>query len=67
MVAKGKGGQITQTIANIYKFVTDECCHVGGSFFYTESDLGMEEKYEKLCNWRTSVLDMNDYKLSDIF
>jgi hypothetical protein len=27
----------------------------------------MEEKYEKLRNWRTSDLDMNDYKLPDIF
>jgi hypothetical protein len=41
---------ITQTIADICKFVTDKCCHVGGSFFYAESDLGMEEKYEKLRN-----------------
>jgi hypothetical protein len=45
----------------------DECCEVGGKFFYAESNLGMEEKYEKLRNWRTSDLDMNDYKLPDIF
>jgi hypothetical protein len=58
---------ITQTVADICKFVMDECCEVGGKFFYAESDLGMAEKYEKLCNWRTSDLDMNDYKLPDIF
>jgi hypothetical protein len=58
---------ITQTVADICKFVTDECCEVGGKFFYTESDLGMEEKYKKLHKWRTSNLDMNDYKLPDIF
>jgi hypothetical protein len=41
---------ITQTVADICKFVTDECCEVGGNFFYAESDLGMKEKYEKLRN-----------------
>jgi hypothetical protein len=40
---------ITQTITDICKFVTDECCHVGGSFFYVDSELGME-KFEKLRN-----------------
>ena len=56
---------ITQTVANICKFVTNECCHVGGKFFHDESELAMEEKYVKLHNWRTN-LDMNDYKLPDI-
>jgi hypothetical protein len=58
---------ITQTVADICKFVTDECCHVGGNFFYAESELGMAEKYQRLHNWRTSELDMKDYKLLDIF
>jgi len=58
---------ITQTVANICKFVIDECCYVGGKFFNIESELGTEEKYEKLRNWRTSDLDMNDYRLPDIF
>ena len=57
---------ITQTVANICKFVMDECCYVEGKFFNAESELGTE-KYEKLRNWRTSDLDMNDYRLPDIF
>ena len=56
---------ITQIVADICKFVTNECCHVGGKFFYTESELATKEKYVKLRNWRTD-LDMNDYKLPDI-
>jgi len=56
----------TQTVTDICKFVTNECCHVGGKFFYVESELAMEEKFVKVCNWRTN-LDMNDYKLSDLF
>ena len=57
---------ITQAIADICKFVTDECCHVGGKFFYAESELATEEKYVKLRSWRID-LDMNNYKLPDIF
>ena len=56
---------INQIISDICKFVTDECCHVGGKFFYTESELATKEKYVKIRNWRTD-LDMNDYKLPDI-
>ena len=70
MVAKGKGvdsRSISQTVANICnKFITDECCFVGGKFCYVESKLAMEEKFVKLCNWR-SDLNMNDSKLLDIF
>ena len=58
--------RITQTIADICKFVTDDCVHIGGTFFNTNSELAMEEKYERLRNWRT-MLDMTDYKLSDVF
>jgi len=58
---------ITQTVADICKFVTDECCHVGGTFFNNKSELGMAEKYVKLRHWRSNDLDMNDYKLPDIF
>jgi hypothetical protein len=58
---------ITQIVAGICKFVTNECCEVGRKFFYAESNLGMEEKYEKLHKWRTIDLDMSDYKLPDIF
>ena len=57
---------ITQTISNICKFVTDECCYVDGKFFTADNELATEEKYIKLCNWRTE-LDMNDYKLPDLF
>jgi len=56
---------INQTIADICKFVTDDCCHVGGKFFYAESELATEDKFVKLRNWR-SDLDMNDYKLPDL-
>ena len=56
---------ITQIVADICKFVTDECCHFGGKFFYAESELAMEEKFMKLRNWRAD-LDMNDYKLADL-
>jgi hypothetical protein len=35
-------------------------------FLLPGSELGTE-KFEKLRNWRTSDLDMNDYKLPDIF
>ena len=58
---------ITQTVADICKFVTDQCCHVDGRFFYIGSELATEERFEKLRNWRTSGLDMNDYRLPDIF
>jgi hypothetical protein len=44
----------------------DECCHVEGKFFYAESELAREEKFEKLHNSKTSDLHMNDYKLVDI-
>jgi hypothetical protein len=37
-----------------------------GRFFYAESELATEEKFVKLRNWRSN-LDMNDYKLLDIF
>ena len=57
---------ITQIVSDICKVVTDECCHVDGKFFYAESELAMEEKYVKLRNWRTD-LDLNDYKLLDLF
>ena len=56
---------ITQTVADICKFVTDQCCHVDGQ--YTGSELAREEKFEKLRNWRTNGLVMNDYMLPDIF
>jgi len=58
---------ITQTIVDIYKFITDQYCPVEEQFFYTGSKLAREEKFEKLRSWRTNDLDMNDYKLPDIF
>ena len=58
---------IKQTVGDICKFVTDQCCHVDGQFFYIGSELATEERFEKLRNWRTSGLDMNDYRLPDIF
>ena len=50
MVAKVKGGQasIDQTVYDICKFVTDECCHVGGTYFYVESELATDDKFVKL-------------------
>ena len=56
---------ITETVSDICKFVTDECCYVDGKFFSADSELATE-KYVKLRNWRTYI-DMNDYKLSDLF
>jgi hypothetical protein len=44
-----------------------ECCEVGGNFFYMGSKLAIDPKFEMLCNWRTSGIDMNDYTLSNIF
>ena len=57
---------ITQIVFNICKVVTDECCYVDGKFFNAESELATEEKYVKLHNWRID-LDMNNYKLPDLF
>ena len=57
---------ITQIVFDICKVVTDECCYVDGKFFNAESELATEEKYVKLRNCRTD-LDMNDYKLLDLF
>ena len=37
-----------------------------GDFFYAESELAMEDKFAKLRNWGTD-LDMNDYKLQELF
>jgi len=56
---------ITQ-ISDICKVVTDECCYVHGKLFNDEGELATEKKYVKLRNWRTD-LDMNDYKLPDLF
>jgi len=56
---------IAQTIADICKFITDSCIQVRKTFFNTESELAMEEKYEKLRDWRT--MGLTDYKLPDIF
>jgi hypothetical protein len=58
---------ITQTVADICKFVTDECGEVGVNFFYLGYKLAIDPKFEKLHNWRTSDIDMKDYTLSDIF
>jgi hypothetical protein len=58
---------ITRIVANICKFVMYECCEVGGNFFYMGSKLAIDPKFEMLCNWRTSGIDMNDYTLSNIF
>jgi hypothetical protein len=57
---------ITRIVGDICKFVMDECCHVGGTFFYDESELGTE-KYVNLRHRRSDALDMTDYKLSNIF
>jgi hypothetical protein len=58
---------ITRTVADICKFVMDECGEAGGKFFYMGSELAIDPKFERLCNWRTSGIDMNDYTLPDIF
>ena len=57
---------ITQTIADICKFIMDSYVQVGETFFNTENELATEEKYVKIRNWRT-MLDITDYKLSNIF
>jgi hypothetical protein len=56
---------ITQTIADICKFIMDSCVQVGETFFNTESELATQEKYEKLKDWR--VMGLQDYELPDIF
>ena len=56
---------INQTISDICKFVTDECCHVGGLAFCDESDLATDDKFVRLRNWRTQ-LNMKDYKLPEL-
>jgi len=56
----------TQTVSDICKFVTDECCSVDGKFFAPNNELVTEDKYIKLRNWRTQ-LKMDDYKLPDLF
>ena len=56
---------INQIISDICKFVTDECCHVGGLAFYDESDLATDDKFVRLRNWRTQ-LNMKDYKLPEL-
>jgi hypothetical protein len=58
---------ITQTVAGICKFVTNECCHVDGTFFNKTSELATAEKYEKLHYWRNGELEMKDYKLPNLF
>jgi hypothetical protein len=58
---------ITRTVADICKFVTDECGEVGGKFFYLGSEYARDPKFERLRNWRTSDIDMKDYVLLDIF
>ena len=56
---------INQTVSDIYKFVTDECCHVRGTCFYAESELATDDKFVKLHNGRTQ-LNMKDYKLPEL-
>ena len=67
MVAQVKGDKtsINQIISDICKFVTDECCHVGGTCFYDENELATDNKFVRLCNWRTQ-LNMKDYKLPEL-
>ena len=42
--------KITQTVADICKFVMDSCMHVGRTFFNKESELARADKYEKIRN-----------------
>ena len=56
---------INQIISDMCKFVTDECCHVGGLAFCDESDLATDDKFVRLRNWRTQ-LNMKDYKLPEL-
>ena len=56
---------ITQIVADICKFVTDECCHIGGIGYYDESELATNDKFVRLRNWRTQ-LNMKDYKLPEL-
>ena len=56
---------INRIISDICKFVTDECCHVGGLTFCDERDLAMDDKFMRLHNWRTQ-LNMKDYKLPEL-
>jgi hypothetical protein len=55
----------TRTVADICKFVTHSCMHVGQTFFNEESELATTEKYEKIKNWST-LLCILYYMLPDI-
>ena len=58
---------IDQTIADIWSLLpTNVVMLTESSFIYNESELATKAKYAKLRNWRTD-LDMNDYKLPDLF
>ena len=58
------GEKITQTVADICKFVMDSCVHVGRTFFNKEGELATAEKYERLRNW-SNMLRVPDYMLPD--
>ena len=56
---------MNQTISDICKFATDAYCQVEGTCFYAESELATDDKFVKLCNWRTQ-LNMKDCKLPEL-
>lgn len=57
--------KITQTVANICRFVLHKCMHQDGKFFNPGSELGYGEKHDKLRN--VHQLHLEDYKMPDIF
>jgi len=46
---------VTQTVADIFKFVADQCCHVDGQFFYTGSELARDEKFRSYATGEPAV------------
>jgi hypothetical protein len=56
-----------QTISDICKFLLEQCCDEQGNFFYAKSQLGTDPRLEKLRQWRSGQLNMNDYKLPELF
>jgi hypothetical protein len=49
-----------QTVADICKFVLDQCVHEGRAFFNKDSPLGEDSKYKKHRKWST-MLRLKDY------
>jgi hypothetical protein len=57
---------LSRTVADICKFVTDQCVHEGQQFFDETGPLALEDKFEDLRKW-SSRLRMRDYSIPTIY